>query len=181
MIKVKQVKFTGGIKFAEDGTAYRHVEPGTTQYVGKPSDEIDLAWEELIRGQVVDLIGDEAKDWVNKTTRHHGQWYPVGADVFHQLHCVNMLRRNLNPEYYKPYNPEPLHTEHMYHCLDYLRQGVMCQSDLTPMYFEYSAVRHRTRQVQETWHTCRDFDRIQAWSLARDYDAHLDGPRTHEH
>lgn len=107
MIKVKQVKFTGGIKFAEDGTAYRHVEPGTTQYVGKPSDEIDLAWEELIRGmsfpcllqrlyfltlrivgQVVDLIGDEAKDWVNKTTRHHGQWYPVGADVFHQLHCV---------------------------------------------------------------------------------------------
>lgn len=48
-IELKKVKFTGGIKFDENGTTYRGIEPGV-QYVGEPSDSIDRAWKELIRG-----------------------------------------------------------------------------------------------------------------------------------
>lgn len=99
-----------------------------------------------------------------------------------------MLRRNIRPDYYKPWNPEPLHTDHLCelfpcchkhqlteeqdHCVDYLRQAVMCSADLTPLPFGWSDKRDRILQVQETVHTCRNFDLIHKWSRARDANAH---------
>ena len=58
------------------------------------------------------------------------------VDVFHQLHCLERLRRDilgapflyqLNPNRteYHPY------TQHTLHCIDYLRQAVMCTADMT--------------------------------------------------
>ncbi|KAH8805228.1 hypothetical protein F5884DRAFT_859837 [Xylogone sp. PMI_703] len=171
-IELKRVKFTGGIKFDENGTTYRAVDPEAVQYVGEPSETIDRAWRQLIRGEGVDLIEEEAKSVVGKTYQKSGVWWQTGADVFHQLHCINLLRTALRPDYYKPLNPEPLHTEHLYHCIDYLRQGVMCSADLTPLPFEWADIRGRIIQIQEVVHTCRNFDKIHEWSLARNSDAH---------
>ncbi|RDI87871.1 Cullin-associated NEDD8-dissociated protein 1, C-terminal part [Venturia inaequalis] len=48
------------------------------------------------------------------------------------------------------------------HCLDYLRQYVQCNADLTPMYFEN--VDHAGLLLKvETKHTCARFDQIQQW------------------
>jgi hypothetical protein len=49
---MKKVKFTGGLKFNENGTTYLHVEPGATRYVGEPSDALDRTWKALIRGKI---------------------------------------------------------------------------------------------------------------------------------
>ncbi|CAJ2510800.1 Uu.00g064250.m01.CDS01 [Anthostomella pinea] len=158
-IELKKVRFTGGLKFHENGTTYRYLEPGATQYVGEPSEELDRAWRLLIQGQGVDLLGDEAEGLEGKTYQKPEGWWLTGADVFHQLHCVNMVREALRPDYYTPPNPEPIHTMHIDHCIDYLRQGVMCSVDLTMIPIGWSDTRNRILQNTEVVHTCRDFDK----------------------
>ena len=49
---MKKVKFTGGLKFDDNGTTYRAVDPLVTQYVGEPTPELDRAWRALIRGKI---------------------------------------------------------------------------------------------------------------------------------
>src|SRR5689334_23086014 len=77
--------------------------------------------------------------WLN-TTR---------PDVFHSLHCLNAIRNELHPTLYNisnEHNPwfqthqriailvnDPTWmTKHIEHCLDRIRQVVMCHGDLTP-------------------------------------------------
>lgn len=48
-IELEKVLFTGGIHFNPDGSVYIKGTPGPT-YVGKPSPEIDEAWDKLLYG-----------------------------------------------------------------------------------------------------------------------------------
>jgi hypothetical protein len=48
----------------------------------------------------------------------------------------------------------------------------MCSADMTAIPVEWSYVRDRILQVTEVTHTCRDFERIHEWTLARNADAH---------
>ncbi|KAI3342238.1 hypothetical protein F4824DRAFT_195251 [Ustulina deusta] len=171
-IYLKKVKFTGGLKFHENGTTYRAIQPGVPQYVGEPSDEMDRRWRSLIRGQAVDLRGQEAESVADITYQKPGGWYLTGPDSFHQLHCLDVIRKALRPDYYTPPNPEPVHTMHVEHCVDYLRQGVMCAADLTMIPVQWSTKRDRILQDTEVVHTCRDFEKIHEWTLARDANAH---------
>ncbi|KAI0818327.1 hypothetical protein GGR55DRAFT_674160 [Xylaria sp. FL0064] len=171
-IELVKVKFTGGLKFDENGTTYRAVEPGVPQYVGEPNDELDRRWRSLIRGQAVDLRGEEAESVADITYQKPGGWYLTGPDSFHQLHCLDVIRRALRPDYYTPPNPEPVHTMHVEHCIDYLRQGVMCAADLTMIPVSWSTKRDRILQNAEVVHTCRNFEKIHEWTLARDANAH---------
>lgn len=48
------------------------------------------------------------------------------VSMFHQLHCVEKMRRALdNPD--DPYATIP----HLQHCMNYIRQMILCASDLT--------------------------------------------------
>ncbi|KAI0424463.1 hypothetical protein F5Y09DRAFT_353404 [Xylaria sp. FL1042] len=172
-IEFVKVKFTGGLKFDENGTTYyRAVEPGVPQYVGEPSDELDQRWRSLIRGQAADLRGEEAERVADMTYQESGGWYLTGPGSFHQLHCLDVIRKALRPDYYTTPNPEPMHTMHVEHYLDYLRQGVMCAADLTMIPVQWSTKRDRILQNTEVVHTCRNFEKIHEWTLARDANAH---------
>jgi hypothetical protein len=50
-IRVKQVKFTGGLYYAYNGTLFASSNPEEPTYVGPPSEDIDNAWEALVHGQ----------------------------------------------------------------------------------------------------------------------------------
>jgi len=60
-----------------------------------------------------------------------------GFSMFHQLHCLNSLRRALeagygvaSPSSMQEFNhPESFH--HVHHCLHYLRQALLCSGDPT--------------------------------------------------
>ncbi|EAU30959.1 conserved hypothetical protein [Aspergillus terreus NIH2624] len=66
-----------------------------------------------------------------------GEWYTGGLEVFHQLHCVNLIRQYTYLDYYsRPENRPPSFTDsnhtlrlHIDHCIDMLRQVVQCQGD----------------------------------------------------
>ena len=57
-------------------------------------------------------------------------------EFVHQLHCVNMLWKHTYPEYFQEeYNYSKSHAEewrhHMDHCVETLRQKLMCDADVS--------------------------------------------------
>ncbi|TDZ21238.1 hypothetical protein Cob_v005775 [Colletotrichum orbiculare MAFF 240422] len=118
------VRFTGGLHFYKNGSLYREVIEGQPQYVGPPSPEIDAAWKSLLKGQYMNLVGNEASSMVGHTWKDDHGNYEVALDVMHTLHCVNKVRMALDPDYYKEEESPRIHRMHVDHCLDYLRQTV---------------------------------------------------------
>jgi hypothetical protein len=96
--------------------------------------------------------------------------------MFHSLHCINALRKEFSKILYNgtgyltEYKHElpafvsggEWHAMHVDHCLDRLRQDVMCHGDMTPsplFSFEgFPLVAGRSGP-----HTCRKFEPIRAW------------------
>ncbi|MCJ1367573.1 hypothetical protein MMC16_006707 [Acarospora aff. strigata] len=92
-----------------------------------------------------------------------------GLAVFHQLHCVNMLRVGYyaaidgtlaDKQHIHDHNRRP-DPHHVRHCFDYLRQALMCAADtnLEPVDFELGGT--------TGWgvsRTCRNFDAVKEWS-----------------
>jgi len=66
-VPLQEVTFTGTPKFFDNGTSYR-VEvsrnapwPNNETYFGTPSDEIDAAWDKLLKPLVMSFTKDEAQ------------------------------------------------------------------------------------------------------------------------
>lgn len=89
------------------------------------------------------------------------------VDMFHQLHCLERIRSDLiSAKWLYQLNPnrtdEDPSSRHTLHCVDYLRQAVMCTGDLTlvstgvDLEFDYSPPRK-----------CRDFGAVGGWVRER--------------
>ncbi|KAK3322987.1 hypothetical protein B0H66DRAFT_621021 [Apodospora peruviana] len=147
-----------------------------TEYQGRPSPELDRQDHQQVG---ISLIPRSmAAQLPNKTVifPHDKQRrYIIELDVFHQLHCLNMIRKALHPEYYKPHaagpNPgdedELLGPEHIDHCGDAMRQSLMCNSDVRVLVWTWNKEKQRNIEVGQIAHTRRRFDKIQAWARER--------------
>ena len=85
----------------------------SNRFRGPPSPEIDEAWEEilypdggLVRLSKEQLLRVNASEYAAEYTEEMGGGYIAGIEVFHQLHCVNMLRQATHMDYYLPRNKE---------------------------------------------------------------------------
>lgn len=110
----------------------------------------------------------------------------IQLDVFHQLHCLNAIRQILygTNVWYNPDDrqdqihvgkfprefPKPSNTNIFSdHCIDYLRQVIMCHSDVTPITHSerpkpYNPVLSPWRPNFAVPHTCRNFWKIHDWA-----------------
>jgi hypothetical protein len=60
--------------------------------------------------------------------------------------------------------------EYIEHCIDTIRQSIMCTSDLTPIpeaYTDFKPNGH-LEPIFQIEHTCRDYSAIQKWAKGRD-------------
>ena len=70
---------------------------------------------------------------------------------------------------------------HAGHCIDTIRQAILCFSDISTIYWEWIPSVQETYANARTTHTCRDFDSIKEWAMEHtmkvnfDYKAHLEG------
>lgn len=107
-------------------------------------------------------------------------------DVFHQLHCLvnipspketrddltfkNMIRHALSPEHYKGYMPgldgedELLGFHHINHCVDAIRQSLMCSVDVSVLTWRWDETKQINAERGTILHTCRNFDKIRDWA-----------------
>lgn len=93
--------------------------------------------------------------------RLNGSYYLVS--MYHQMHCVNGFRRSVE-EYRAGVNLTQGRIMHLTHCLSYLRQSILCNSDIS---LELTSI--RTTVNGETVHAaygagvtheCRDWREI---------------------
>jgi hypothetical protein len=50
------------------------------------------------------------------------------------------------------------------HCIDALRQSVMCHGDVATLYWQWTPGFVEPQAWKPTTHTCRNFDKIEDWA-----------------
>ncbi|KAL7939302.1 hypothetical protein V8C35DRAFT_275146 [Trichoderma chlorosporum] len=103
-----------------------------------------------------------APDYVRDTSTDGTGRFSVA--VFHQLHCLYLLQSDLF-EALEANISEP--HSHTFHCLDYLRESILCASDSTlePFKPNFDSTAHRKGvDGYGTPHQCRDFGKLRSWA-----------------
>ncbi|KAL1617122.1 hypothetical protein SLS56_011125 [Neofusicoccum ribis] len=80
-----------------------------------------------------------------------------GISMFHQLHCLNFLRFAYWPERITEMPPDEV-GYHRDHCLDYIRQAIQCNGDVT-----FEPLTEAGINGMGAIHRCRNFDKIFTW------------------
>ncbi|KAI2734710.1 hypothetical protein DTO013E5_9788 [Penicillium roqueforti] len=72
-----------------------------SSYVGEPSLVVDEAWYRLLRHHNIRIIEDELQA-MNQTSipLRHGGGYQGMMAVFHELHCLKLVREAVHADYY---------------------------------------------------------------------------------
>ncbi|KIJ33401.1 hypothetical protein M422DRAFT_52453 [Sphaerobolus stellatus SS14] len=146
------VKFHRGLK--DDVPLYEEI----------PSTASDEAWEALWNVSYLMVPKDKASQMVNSTwelTGNNKGNSLLSLDVFHQLHCLDTIRKVAQPKYYPDYRV-PL--KHIRHCTGTIRQALMCFGDITPIVWRWSEELGELEQRDDVLHTCRDFGKIMDWA-----------------
>ncbi|OAA70206.1 hypothetical protein LEL_10022 [Akanthomyces lecanii RCEF 1005] len=150
-------------------------------YLGTDVQTVDALWEALYDDGLISVISEsEASHLLNKTRAapKTPDLYLVQLQVFHDLHCLNLIRKwvymDLYPEMAEwsedgTLNHDTMNAIHVDHCIDALRQSVMCTGDITPRKFAPHA-NERQYYVYPaiyTTQTCRNHDAIRNWAKER--------------
>ncbi|KAG9236248.1 hypothetical protein BJ875DRAFT_337318, partial [Amylocarpus encephaloides] len=97
-----------------------------------------------------------------------GDGYIGYIDVFHQLHCLDLIRKYIYRAGYPDHadfqdTPERI-LWHVDHCIDVLRQKIMCDGDIDVITFiDQSDVGKLPWPRFHIPHMCRDYGAIQKW------------------
>ncbi|KAF7978949.1 hypothetical protein HWV62_44173 [Athelia sp. TMB] len=171
---------------------------------GPPNDEVDAAWHELYAAGISAIPKSAAALLPNRTEAYTGdeKHYIIELDVFHQLHCLvrfptiigklaanlvgaqNLVRKAAWPEYYpearearySPLNGGGGIFDHVDHCLNAIRESLVCNADLTPVTWHWNERDQISGVEFNAVHTCVNWENIHTWAgenAARiKFDAH---------
>ncbi|KAI3323785.1 hypothetical protein HD806DRAFT_522347 [Xylariaceae sp. AK1471] len=165
----------------ENGFAHESV------YRGPPTPEREKAWERLWRtgdyrfpeeqlsliNRTVDLGNNRTlKPWHDGKGGYHGQ-----LEVFHQLHCLNLIRQYTWRDWYFRH-PDIVRISgdmaasdvearmHTDHCIEAVRLALMCHGDTTPAITVMNPKAPRGEMSDfSPAKKCRKFEKLQEWSV----------------
>jgi len=147
-------------------------DPEMHKYVGNPRKELDEAWHELLEGTLIRYSEEELKLAGNVTSvKHKDGGYLGGLGVSHSLHCLKRIKQYLYKDYYFPDHDKVDWAEiwmHVDHCLESLRQEVLCNADTSVYALEWtphSSLRPSVRVPQA--HVCVDWNHLHEWMKGR--------------
>ncbi|EME77460.1 uncharacterized protein MYCFIDRAFT_85108 [Pseudocercospora fijiensis CIRAD86] len=124
--------------------------PWRSRWSAPPSKKVDGAWDELGVNDHGFIIPEATgREVFNLDRRQHlylpkgyfvdknQEGFPVILQATHDLHCLNELRKSLyfNYDYYRQFHNDTLvspsfRIDHTNHCLDNLRERLMCTADV---------------------------------------------------
>ncbi|KAL4779836.1 hypothetical protein BJX76DRAFT_351455 [Aspergillus varians] len=141
--------------------------------------EVDAAWAGLgvhyrpIRVPVKEAEKSGIASDQVQINEAYGGGYPANVEGLHHLHCLNLLRQSLyyNYEYYHVKGAGPFKNNdfivrrHVSHCLDIIRQQLMCTIDVGVLGQVWVHPDRPSAFVDfNTEHQCRNFEDIRAWA-----------------
>jgi hypothetical protein len=164
------------------------------RFVGAGPD-VDRAWREIsydmgdqmIMPDELPVLDMPESSLKVKHPQSGAEGYRVGMEVFHQLHCINLLRRVTYRDYYEPISAEfkvgaealKMHTGlssrltfssgsancFIDHCLEVLRLNTQCHADIGLFTFYMVEGDPLAWPELNSWHKCRNFDRVRDWAV----------------
>ncbi|KAJ3473329.1 hypothetical protein NLG97_g10370 [Lecanicillium saksenae] len=129
-----------------------------------------------LRGWYITITREEAK---NAFGRHFERYYDpqregytAGFDMFHTLHCLNHVRMLLYSYVFPSQHAHAMDvlsdaTVHPNHCIEQIRQYIMCLGDMTPIPTVFFPSRNASHVESDLVHTCRNFQLLQDWLVGR--------------
>ncbi|KAF6832650.1 hypothetical protein CPLU01_06046 [Colletotrichum plurivorum] len=160
-------------------------------YKGKPTPELEAKWKELWYYGSFDLP-DSYLPALNKSADGIAgdPWAKTasgnllaGLEVFHNLHCLNLVRQYVHKEEFD-YSSDPafhgsadLVVAHVDHCIEALRIRLMCAADVTP--FLHTNGAKGNQPDFDSQHRCPKYDRIVDWAKKR--QIMVESPEGHGH
>ncbi|KAI1003967.1 hypothetical protein K3495_g4243 [Podosphaera aphanis] len=144
--------------------------------------EVDAAWDSLgvnyrpIAVPTHQAIRSGLKPSQVQINPTYGGGFPANVEGLHHLHCLNLVRQALffNVEYYRGQgkgaflNDEYIVRHHVSHCLDIIRQQLMCTPDtglLGQVWWDRNAP--KAFVDFNTEHKCRNYEAIRKWAEIR--------------
>ncbi|KAK0124096.1 hypothetical protein ONS95_009080 [Cadophora gregata] len=160
-----------------DGSLFESPNPSPYRNARRPDPAVDAAWEAIDNIRTFPITAEEVRklgkdpELVAKFPEEYGlgpDAYVAELDIFHQIHCLNLLRNIAWVEYgrsedhgKKPYSE--LHWVHVSHCTDMLMQTLMCQGSLDVLTFNWMETQEWPYPDFFVNRQCRDFDAIVKW------------------
>jgi len=138
-----------------------------TRYAENPKVEANKLWADLFpKGQGLVTVNSE---WAKSNSlpksiedRHDPSQSVYFVAVFHQLHCLSVVRAALF--HYHEHKEQTVEWSHMIHCVDSIRQALMCSADDTLLYSNDSQT-YGDGQL----HVCRDWRALVKWTEDNKY------------
>ncbi|KAH7077437.1 hypothetical protein FB567DRAFT_596604 [Paraphoma chrysanthemicola] len=158
-----------------------------TIYKHDGSPEVDAAWDAFGLNYLPIKLSEDQALRAGLTSGVHlkykdefGGGYPALIKGFHHVHCLNLLRQSLywnfghyQAEHKLAFGDDfPLLKHHIHHCLDSLRQLLLCEIDVGVygyVWFHLPGDRLRPTFDFNSTHKCRNFEEIREWSEKSQY------------
>lgn len=160
-----------------NGSLFAPTNPSRFRNEYHPDPVVNDAWEELEFIRVFPMTEEQVRklgkdpEMAVRFPEEYGlgsEAYVGQIDVFHQIHCLNLLRHLAWAEFdrdekvgKKPYST--LHWVHVSHCTDILMQNLMCNGNLDVITFNWMEDEPLPFPDFNVKHQCRDFDAIIKW------------------
>jgi hypothetical protein len=180
-IEYEYQMYTGDLAWDNSSKSITRLHDAPVEYFGPPSQALDDAWALLLRNEFAPLQAYELPRSIRESDRANDGQYWFELDVLHNLHCLNAVRKGISRSLYPSSVPEPekkikqndadIHgTEwdhvHLEHCMDRIRQALMCQADMT-LSVMHRWGEHRAQLYKTEERLCRKWEPVREWMNKR--------------
>lgn len=156
------------------GNLFEPEHPSPYRNARKPDPAVDKAWEDLDNIRTFPITREDViklgknPDLAVKFPEEYGlgsEAYVAELDIFHQIHCLNLLRNIAWSDYThrEKKMPSDLHWIHVSHCTDMLMQTITCQGSLDVLTFEWMETQDWPWPDFFVNRQCRNFESIVNW------------------
>ncbi|PHH79282.1 hypothetical protein CDD82_2496 [Ophiocordyceps australis] len=146
-------------------------------YKGPPTPQVNQAWEDLMAFGAIRVTAEDIQrvghslDAVQFPPQVGGGYLAVTIGT-HHIHCLHYIWQDHHMDSFpdtaadKAGAPE-MYERHYEHCVDFLRQGIMCNFD--PGIIPYHWVRNHNQPTPDgsTRHKCVNWEYLQDWLKSR--------------
>ncbi|KAH8888154.1 hypothetical protein GQ53DRAFT_826711 [Thozetella sp. PMI_491] len=128
-------------------------------FKGPPRPEFEEAWDRLLSPDAV-RVGKDILEKINKTS----------VELSDRSGYFRQVRAYLHPDLYQANKKEANRGQHIDHCLESLRQYIMCNADLTLMTYDWIPNFPRPWPNFKSVHQCANWQAIEDWAWAHNFD-----------
>ncbi|OJJ67982.1 hypothetical protein ASPBRDRAFT_660526 [Aspergillus brasiliensis CBS 101740] len=136
-------------------------------FKGAPSEELDHAWHQLFINSNIRVTAEDLQK-INRTSvpihDEKGGYYAIPVINYDQ----KFLRQVIYHSYYHVGKPTtPMHIEH---CIDNLRQNIMCKADIALLTFTWDPSDRAPKPNFVVEHECANWEKVDKWAEEHRFD-----------